>query len=135
MTLPLADLRDASTFGPAGVGLTGQRITGARVAVEWAARAWFTPRGALTWAQGKGVNLFDLENSTHDRTGLERWRQRLIAEASEVEYVADVKVTITRADRQIRIDGEVVLVDGRSYPLAVRLAQGAAVLVTFGAAT
>ncbi|MEP7123142.1 MAG: hypothetical protein ABJE95_19595 [Byssovorax sp.] len=132
MTLALAELADVSTFGPRGPGLTGQRIYGARVAVERVARAWLSPRGALTWARDRGVSILELQNSTHDKTSLGNWRAALVAEAEAVEFVDRCDVTITLADRVITLVGELLLVDGRTYRLAVTLKDGAA-LVTIGA--
>lgn len=132
MTLRLAELVDVSTFGPAGIGLTGQKIRGPLVAVQWVARAWLSPRGALTWALGRGINVLDLENSTHDATSLARWRFALVSEAEDVEFVHSCDVAITLSGRTITVAGSVVLVDGRTYRLAVTLADGAA-LVSLGA--
>jgi hypothetical protein len=132
MTLRLAELVDVSTFGPGGPGLTSQKIRGARVAVEWVARAWLTPRGSLPWAPDRGINILDLENSTHDTTSLARWQAALVAEAEAVEFVQSCDVAITLADRRITILGTLILVDGRTYRLAVTLAEGAP-LVSIGA--
>jgi hypothetical protein len=132
MTLRLDELVDVSTFGPSGFGLTGQKIRGPRVAVEWVARTWLTPRGALPWAPDTGRNILDLENSTHDKTSLGNWRTMLVAEAEASMFVESCDVTITLAARVVTIVGELILVDGRTYRLAVTLAEGAA-LVAIGA--
>lgn len=139
MTLALADLVDVSTLPAVGatgeleLDLTTTQIRGARVALEWVVRAWFTPRGALRWALAKGFDLRQMDNASLDETDLEQLRAALQEEARRVEYVESVGVVITLADRRLTIEADIVLVDGRSYPLAVTLAEGAAVLVEIGA--
>lgn len=134
MSLALADLRDVSTFPPPGadgeliLDLTTTQIRGARVVLEWIVRAWFTARGSLRWAPSKGVDLRARDNATFDMTELEQLRTALEAEALRVEYVNAIGVTVTRLDRALRIEADVQLVDGRAYPLAVMLADGAAVV-------
>jgi hypothetical protein len=128
MTLRLAQLVDVSTFGPRGPGLTAQKIRGPRVVIEWVARSWLTPRGSLPWAPDRGANILDLENSTHDKTSLGSWRTLLVAEAEAVEFVENCDVTITLTGRVITIVGEVLLIDGLTYRLAVTLADGAALI-------
>lgn len=139
MTLALADLVDVSTLpavGPTGeleLDLTTTQIRGARVALEWVVRAWFTPRGALRWARAKGFDLRQMDNASLDETDLEQLRAALEEEARRVEYVESVSVAVTLSERTTTIEGEVALVDGRAYSLAVTLAEGAAVLVEVGA--
>lgn len=137
MTLQIAQLVDESTFPPPAASgelaldLTGHRIAGARVVLEWVARSWLTPRGALPHAAGEGDDLRVLENSTLDAQDLQRWRSRLAGRAKSVDYVLACAVVITREGRAIVIQGSVRLVDGRTYPLEVRIADAAAV-VSFG---
>lgn len=131
MSIRLSQLVDVSTFGPSGYGLTAQKIYGARVAVEWVARAWLSPRGALRWSPGIGISILDLENSTHDRTTIASWKAALVGAAEEVEFVHSATAEISLSDRTITITSKLLLVDGRTYRLAVTLADGAA-LVTLG---
>ena len=135
MSLALADLVDASTFpspgadGELGPGLTTTQIRGSRVVLEWIVRSWLTPRGALAWARSKGFDLRQLDNASLDETDLERVRVALEEEARRVEYVNAISVAVELADRTLTIEAEVELVDGLTYPLAVTLAEGGAVLV------
>ncbi|MEO7331601.1 MAG: hypothetical protein ABI193_23705 [Minicystis sp.] len=136
MSLALADLRDTSTFPPPDadghvlVDLTGVRITGVRVAIEWVARSWFCVTGSLRHAPDRGRNLFDLANSTADKATLERWRQALIAEARRSEYVepSRVSVTLERVERTLVLAAQITLIDGKTYPVAVTIKDGKAVV-------
>ena len=135
MSLRLDELVDVSTFPPredgtVDLGLTGQRITGARVPLEWVARSWFTPRGVLR-NRARGIDLREMENATLGAGDEDRWRRALIAEAEAVEYVDSCAVALTFAERAVKVDANVRLVDGKSYALAVRLSEGRLAL-TFG---
>jgi hypothetical protein len=137
--IPMDDLSDVSTFAPPGpdgelvVGLTPVRITGAVVVLEWILRSWFTPRGALPWNRGAGIDLREQENQSYTLLEDELLRQAMIAQARRVEYVADISVALSRAGRTLQIRATPTLVDGRSYPLALTLAHGALAIVQIGA--
>lgn len=137
MTLRIEDLVDVSTFPPGEDGsvtfdLTGQRITGARVVLEWVLRAWLTPRGVLR-NTAKGIDLRGLENVTVGPGDLDRWRAACVAEAEAVEYVHSCAVSVTLEGRTSVIAADVTLINGKSYPLAVTLAE--ALFVSFGGTT
>lgn len=139
MTLAIADLVDVSTFPPPGpdgdlqLDLTGQRIAGARVVLEWVARSWFTPRGSLPRSPSRGVDVRLLENVTLGPGDLDRWRAALCSEAEAVEFVARCAVAIELVGRAVTIAANVTLVDGKTYPLAVRIAAAAATVTIGGA--
>lgn len=137
MSIALEDLVDVTTFAPAGstelaMDLSDQRITGARVVLEWVARAWLQPRGGNPAARGRGVDIRALDNGSLGPGELESWRQALIAEARATEFVAAADVSIALRDRQVVIVGAVALDDGGTYPLAVTMSEAAAAVVTFG---
>jgi len=133
----LAALSDYSTFPPAPNGvlamdITPRRITGAAVVVEWVARAWLTTRGALQYAPGLGADIRDMENATLDLPAIARWRSVLIAQARQRPFVADalVAVTFDPVARTTTIDGRLVLVDGKAYPLMVSILAASKVILT-----
>lgn len=139
MSLTIADLVDYTTFAPSGsaelaMDLSDQRITGARVVAEWVVRAWLQPRGGNPAARGRGTDIRRLENATVDADDLDRWRQALIAEARQVEYVVDCAVLIILRNRTVMITSQIVLEDGGSYALMVGIADAGKVVVNFGAA-
>ena len=136
--LALSALVDESTIKPGGeltFGLTGQRISGARVVLEWVIRSWFQPRGANRLAPNNTVDVRELENATLGERELAAWRTSLIAaaKAAAVGYVAGIDVTPALEDRTVRITAVVQLVDGSRHQLAVAI-SGAAAVVTFGGA-
>lgn len=136
--IPLEQLSDASTFAPPGpdgeiaMGILPVRITGARVVLEWALRSWFTPLMALPWNRGAGVDLRASENASYGPGEDEQLRQQLIDQARAVEYVEGCEVELTRDGRTLLVEGSVTLVDGRSYPLALTLAEGAIAITKIG---
>lgn len=137
MSLAIAELVDVSTFqrnedGTSEIGLTGARITGARVPLEWVARSWLTPRGVLQ-NRARGVDIREMENATFGLGDLDRWRAAMVAEAEAVEYVCRCAVAVELVAREVLITAAVTLVDGKTYQLAVRLADASA-LVDFGGA-
>jgi hypothetical protein len=136
MSLPLSALVDETTILPGGTlsfGLTGQRITGARVVLEWVVRSWFQPRGRNRLAPNSTVDVRELENATLGERELERWRVSLLASAKAggIGYVAGIDVTVALDGRTVRITAVVVLSDGSRHQLAVSVA-GAAAVVKFG---
>ena len=127
MTLRLAELVDVSTFPPNEDGsvrfdLTGQRIAGARVPLEWVLRSWLTPRGVLR-NRARGIDVREMENATFGPGDLDRWRAAMVAEAEAVEYVSTCAVGLVLDAREVIIAAEVTLVDGKTYTLAVRIAE------------
>lgn len=138
MSLRLEELVDVSTFvqgdtqGNVAMGLTTQRITGPRVVLEWVARAWFQPRGGLPLARGRGVDARALENATFGPGDLERVRQALVAEALKTEFVGGARVAVSFSERVVSISGEITLINGRAYPLAVAIGQAGQAIVNFG---
>lgn len=136
MSLALASLVDESTFPTSDVfaaDLTGQRITGARVVLEWILRSWRQPRGRNRLAPNAGADLLELENASLDAGDLERWRTRLrsSALAASIGYCEAIDITLTHAARTTSIVARALFVDGSSHVLAVRL-SGAAAVVKFG---
>ncbi len=131
--LRLDELVETSTFRDDGTyGMTGRIIRGARVVAEHVARAWLTDRGDLVHAPNVGINLQRLQNATAGPGDFKRWEGLLVAEARAVEFVFDAAVTLTHDGRNLRVRGNLMLVDGLSYPLAVTLAEAGAALATFG---
>lgn len=135
-TLALEQLVDESTFTEAGAltcDVTGRRITGRRVVLEWILRSWLQPRGKNRLAPNTGDDIRELENATLDDRKLEAWRVRLTiaAKAASIGYLASIDVTVKFADRTTSIAARVGLADGSTSSLAVTLASGAAV-VKFG---
>lgn len=122
--LPISALVDESTFGPGGLLLpdaTGQRITGARVVIEWIARSWLQTRGGNRLAPNVGADLRQLENATLDTRALEAWRVALVtaAKASTIGYLAAIDVDVSFAQRTTTISGTAVLADGSRHALAL----------------
>lgn len=131
----LAALSDYSTFPPTADGslladITPRRITGAAVVVEWVARSWLTPRGALLYAPSLGVDIRDLENATLDGPTVHAWRSALITQAKKRPFVFDCLVAIAFANRTTTIDARLILVDGKAYPLMVSLLAASKVILT-----
>lgn len=131
----LAALADFSTFsstadGSLAMGLTPRRIYGGAVVVEWVARSWLTTRGTLPYAPGLGEDLRMLENVTLDGPTIANWRGRLIAQARKRPFVSDCLIAITWADRVTTVDGRLVLVDGKQYPLMISLLAASKVILT-----
>lgn len=134
MSATLAELQDYSTF-PGGtelVDMTPRRITGARVVVEWVARAWLTRAASLEWATARGVDVRDLENATLGKGDAEAWRGVLAGEARKTPFVRACAVAVTLEARTITIDGRLVLVDGGTYPLAIKLSEAAKLIKLSG---
>lgn len=133
MSLSLSALVDESTFPTSNLlaaDLTGQRITGARVVLEWILRSWRQPRGRNRLAPNAGADILELENASLEKLDLDRWRTRLRSSAikASVGYCTDVDVTVTHADRTTSITGRAMFLDGSAHVLAVRIgAVGAAV--------
>ncbi|WP_437591486.1 hypothetical protein [Sorangium sp. So ce1000] len=135
--LRLAELVDRSTFRVGDqehpVGMTGKRITGARVVLEQVLRAWLTDRGTLRHAPTVGFNVSRLLNASSTATSLRRYEAVMVAEARAVEFVADARVTLRIVERELLLSATVTLVDGTTYPLAVRLSEAGAVIEQIGA--
>ena len=136
MSLTLSALVDETTVLPGGeltFGLTGHRITGTRVVLEWILRSWFQPRGRNRLAPNSTVDLRELENGTLGEGDIERWRVSLVAaaKAAAIGYVTSIDVTVALVDRTVRVTAIAVLVDGSRHELAVTIANAGAV-VKFG---
>lgn len=121
------DLVDLSTFpNGGGVGFTDRVIRGARVVLEWVARAWLTVPGRLVWDPGTPtVDIAQLENADPTPTELEVWRARLENAAREVDYVAKASVVLAQRGEGAEILGDVVLANGRRYRLGVTIDEAA----------
>lgn len=129
--MTIADLSDYSTFAPgAPMGLTTQRITGARCCLEWVARRWLTPTGALFWAPSAGRDVRQLENA--DGVDLSELQAGLAHEARQVSHVLDAAVAVTVSGEQVTIRGDITLDDLNTYPLAVSIGQAGEAIALFG---
>lgn len=125
--LPLDDLTDYSTLtyvdGLLVFDLTNRVIRGADVPIEWVLRSWVTLAGTLPWAPSEGRDITLLENTTISPGEAVRWQMALGQTARAVDYVIECAVTVEFDDvaRTFTARGNVTLVDGRSYPFAVRI--------------
>lgn len=135
--IPLEELRDTSTFPSSGkFDQTETEIRGARVVLEWVARSWLTQRRRLFWALRRGYDIARLENADKSDVDVERVKERLVYEAVKVEYVRRCVVRITPPSsgaETILIEGQITLIDGKTYPLIVRVAGLGDALTKFGA--
>lgn len=93
---------DVSTFPD--LDLTFTPITGSRVVAEGVARRWFTRRGGCFWARDMGVNLLDLVNGDQNSTALRRWQMLLENEATKVDGVKSIDVTVTYSVERKRVE-------------------------------
>jgi hypothetical protein len=135
--LRLEQLVDRSTFRGGDeehpVGMTGKRIRGSRVVLEQVLRSWLTDRGALRHAPTIGFDVARLLNASATPTTLRRYEAVMVAEARAVEFVADCRVSLRIVDRALHVSATVTLIDGTTYPLAVRLSEAGAVIQQIGA--
>ena len=135
--LRLEELVDRSTFRVGDteypVGMTGKRITGDRVVLEQVLRAWLTDRTTMRHAPTVGFNVARLLNASSTLTSLRRYETVLVNEARAVEFVADCRVSLRIVQRELLMSAVVALVNGKSYPLAVRLSEASAVIQQIGA--
>lgn len=133
----LEQLVDRSTFRVGDqehpVGMTGKRITGARVVLEQVLRSWLTATGSLRHAPTVGFDVARLLNSSATATTLRRYEAVMVAEARAVEFVADARVSLRIVERELLLSATVTLIDGTTYPLAVRLSEAGAVIQQIGA--
>jgi len=128
------DLVDTSTILDDGtMGLTGRRITGVRVALEWCARAIFTRRGSMRWARGEGACLTDLENADFSVVQLGRIKQSFDAQIQKVDFVAAVSSTLTVTAAGVATYAAAITIFGAgTYSLAVTVDQAGAALAAIG---
>lgn len=128
--LALADLLDYSTFPPGGApfDFTARRIRGSRVVLEWVMRAWLSPTGSLPWAPDRGFDILGLENGDFTLEDLYNIKARLAQEARAVMYVRAARVSLTLQQLTLSIDAQLTLVDGVTYPLAVRIPTASSAL-------
>jgi hypothetical protein len=122
--IQIAELRDLSSFNDfdGSYDLTFREISGARVVLEWIARAWLSPQGSIEWAPNTGRDIRRLENADLPLADLERWRRDLQAEALKVPFVVQARVTIeVQNETNVVITGSFVLADGLRYPLVVTI--------------
>lgn len=128
MSLTIAQLVDETTIlpgSPLRFGLTGYRITGARVVLEWIVHSWFQATGANRLSPNSTVDIRDLENATHDERTAESWRAALVrcAKAVTIGFLASIDVAVTFSARTWRIAAAAVLVDGSRHELAVTVGE------------
>ncbi|HEV8462079.1 MAG TPA: hypothetical protein VGQ38_15370 [Gaiellaceae bacterium] len=119
----LQQVVDFSTFPPGGAPFdhTNRRVRGPRAVLEWVMRAWLTPTGSLPWARNRGFDILGLENGDFTLTDLYNIKAALESEARQVMFVRVAQVAISLANGLMRIDAQITLVDGGTYPLAVTL--------------
>lgn len=118
------ELTDLSSFNPDGsFGMSFREITGVRVVLEWVARSWLTPRGALVWDPNTGEDIRRMENADLSQTELGRWRRALIAQALAVAFVrgCDVVITIDPNTDNVTIAGALTITSVGTFPLIVRI--------------
>jgi hypothetical protein len=131
--MAIADLTDLSTFPDgAPMDMTTIAVTGARVVLEWVARAWLSPRGSLFWAVSRGEDVRTLENSDHTLAEIEALRVSLEQEARQVTHVLDASVTLDTSGEQVSVRGDITLDDGTTHPLAVDISEAGAAIALFG---
>jgi len=133
--LPLAQLTDYSTFtaedGALVFDLTGRVIRGADVVIEQVARAWVTEK--LPWDPNAGEDIGLAENTQPSARDLAWWKMRLGTVAQRIDYVQACAVTVAHdgAAKTFTARGNVTLIDGKSYPLAVQLSQASGAVRVF----
>jgi hypothetical protein len=135
VTLPLADIRDPdciASLSPLTFDITGAYVTGASAIVRRVLYRIVSPRGSLVYARGSGIDLRDLENASLSPAQIEGWRSALVREARAVDYVLDATAGLALVERTWIVVVAVVLVDGRTYPLEVGIADAGAALNSLG---
>lgn len=132
MANKVSDLVDDSTFDDSGrPGLTTRRIRGAKVVLEWCARAILTPRGVLPWQRRIGADVRDLENSDLRAAQIEAYRQSLDAEIRRVDFVLGVQSRLVVREPLVRYEARITIEGEGTYPLAVDISQAGEALVNF----
>lgn len=133
MATLVTELIDESTFDAEGrPGLTYRRIRGARVVLEWVARRLLTPRDALPWALGVGIDLAGYVNAALTLPQVQRLKSVSDTEIAKVEYITNVKSTMTLDRAGVLLYRVQVAISGSgTFPLAVSINRAAEVLVQF----
>ncbi len=131
----VADLVDTSTILDDGtMGMTGRRITGARVVIEQCARSILTRRGSMRWDRGAGATLFDLENADFSTEQLGRIKQSFDAQIRSVDFVAAVSSTLTvSAAGAATYAAQITVYGAGTFSLAVTVDGAGAALAAIGA--
>jgi hypothetical protein len=139
MTIPLFAVRDTDcvkTLSPLTFDQGNSYVTGAAAVLRRCLYAICTPRGALVWSeesQGKGVNVFDLQNATLSQTGIDGWKRAIVRQLKSVDYVVDATAGLVLYKNEWLVAATVVLEDGGTYPLEVNIGEAGAAIAALGA--
>lgn len=126
--LPLAQLRESSSLRPDGsFDQTSREVTGPLAVVEHVLRSLVTPRGSLSWAKDRGINILALELADLSPPDQARWERAIAAEARRNDYVryAVAKLNLSPITGWT-LSVEILLVDGKTYPFQVKISEAVA---------
>lgn len=141
MTIALSAVRDldcVATLVPLTFDLGTSYVTGAKAVLRRCLYAICSPRGSLVWSeesQGKGVNVFDLQNATLTPSAIAGWKRAIVRQLKSVDFVIDATAgLVLLADGSTWIvSAAVLLEDGGTYPLEVNISDAGAAIANLGA--
>ncbi len=127
-TLKIAQLREHSCLLPDGsLGMTSRPITGRLCVGQHVLNALFTPRGSLSWARDRGLDVRQLEHADLSALEIRRWETAIAAEARRVDYVRTAAARLTLdEERGWLLEVPLVLTDGSTFALQVAISEAVA---------
>lgn len=135
----LADVRDpdcVARWSPLRFDMGSSEVSGAAAVLRRILYRWCSPDGSIRHAPDLGLArpINRLAGSTFSTAQLEELAEALRREAVDEDFVDDCDVTITEeSGGRLRISASLLLVDGKTYLLAVSAAGADSALLAIGA--
>jgi hypothetical protein len=132
LTLDQIRVRDCIvSYDPLKFDLTQRWVTGPDGVILLCVYALFTPRGALRYARGRGIDLRELRATRIDASSGGGIARAVTRELEQVMFVATSSATAAQVDDTIAVNASVTLINGRVEPLAVTIDQAGAAIRAF----
>ncbi len=134
--LPLAQVVDTDCVVSQSPLVIGRRpgvyVRGAQAILRRILYAWCVPAGSVPYDLNFGCGLLGYDGTTLSPGQVLGLRRRLETAAVAEDYVLSAQALVTFANNILTVRGNVVLVDGRAYPLEVSIGNAAAALDALG---
>jgi len=134
----VVDIDNVASFNPLVFDYGTTLVRGADAILRRVLYLWNTLLGTLRHAPGLGMTtpLLDIEGATFSPQDLSGLRATMIAQAKEVAFVDDGKVSVVLlAGGSLMISSSITLTDNKAYALELSISAARPVLLRLGSQT